>query len=427
MKFIYRTLLSSGAVVAVLIYFYCTLLDTPPETELLPYISDRFGEECVHEGVRYVEGEVFVLPCEECYCSFGRVECAVVHCKEIRNTLGMDLIARSVQVLIPTLVEDFAGTVAVMNSVLKHTKHKIKFTIVIYQDDDVDQVQVNHLKNWIEGSELRSADYVITPFNDRTGEGPDSYFLEDYQKKKQLYEENMKKEMRELEPNNRGPDQVVPSGGVKSKRRTAALLLNTLLPREHRVVLLSNHVIIKGDIAELFNVDMKGNSVAVINTCTGSYLSPSSRFKDFFKPPLLDHYEVPGDQCLFSPGVIVADLDRWFSGETESQLSVILWHVLRNAGDLVSSEEVSFAPLLLSFWNKSRDLGNVWNVCNLGNTECNHGLPAPAVVEGAKVIDWGFQRPWKCKNSFNLWKEYFLPDPTGMFRLSNPHGPRDDL
>ena len=429
MKFIYRSLVAGLVVVTLLLYLCFSHLTTPPHPDHLPYISDKFGEECLFNDTIYQEGQIFFLPCQECYCSFGTVECAVVHCRHIKNTLGMELIVRSVQVLIPTVVGEFPGTIAVMNSVLRNTKHKVKFTIVLFQVGD-DPLHANHLRNWIEGTGLRLADYVITrPSGDDIQEwvGINNNFVRDYwtryQKMKQQYELKLKNEGKDLG----GSHKTGSSSSIKSPSGTAMLMLNTLLPREHRVVVLSNHVVVKGDISDLFNANMEGKPVAATKTCHSQLRSNSTRFKDVFKPSLLADYGIPEGECLFSPGVIVADLDNWFSAETESQLSSILREVLEGEvlkeeeeveEEKVISQEMSFAPFLLNFWNKSRDLSTVWSVRHMGNAECTGSVGVSGVLEGVKVLDWGFQRPWECRN-YSMWRNYFLKDPTGMFRLNS--------
>ena len=394
------------------------------EMKPLVYISDQYGAECLHQGVLYQEGEIFTSPCQECYCSFGRVECAVVHCTQTRNSLGMDLIARSVQVLIPTAVEEFAGTIAVMCSVLRQTKHKVKFTLVLFQADE-DPIHTNHLRNWIAGTELRLADYVIVPFSNDVREGMGLQaknlrdYWEEYQKLKEKYREKQRSELGEL------PSMAVKSADPNSPNHTPAdtgsalLVLNSLLPREHRVIVLSNNVLVRGDVADLFGFDMKGSPVAVLKNCDNT-----PNFGDFFKPAFLAKYNIPRDQCIFSPGVFLADLDTWFTEETESRLSDIMSDVLSRDA-LIEEQGASLAPLLLKFWNVSRDLGDQWNVRNLGNCDCNHGDggcnydTSTQQKERGEVLDWGTLRPWECNKTLGLWSQYYLPDPTGLFRLDD--------
>ncbi|KAL5265494.1 hypothetical protein ACHWQZ_G006271 [Mnemiopsis leidyi] len=418
MKFVYRVVLVGVTVLALPLYLCLMYLEESGEVEPLVYISDQYGTECLHQGTVYQEGDIFFSPCQECYCSFGRVECAVVHCTQTRNSLGINLITRSVQVLIPTKVEEFAGTIAVMCSVLRHTKHKVKFTLVLFQTDQ-DPIHANHLKNWIAGTELRLADYVIVPFSDDVRERMGFHaknlreYWEEYQRLKQKHEHKLRMELGEL------PSVAVespgrdPPNGAPADTGTAVLLLNSLLPREHRVIVLSNNVLVRGDVAELFSMDMQGTPVAVLKNCKNT-----PNFGDVFKPALLAQYAIPHDQCLFSQGVLVADLDSWFTDETESRLSDIMSDVMSRDA-MLADQRASLAPLLLNFWNVSRDLGDLWNVrhlgncdCNLGNDECNLD-----VQKEDKVLDWGPHRPWECNKMSTVWSQYYLPDPTGLFRL----------
>lgn len=371
----------------------------------------------MHEGRILREGEMFSKPCQECYCSFGVIECATTHCKETHNTLGMELIERAVQVLISTNTEQFPGTVTVMNSVLKHSKHKVKFSIVLYQSDD-DPLHATHLKNWLDGTQLRFADYVIVPFNDKTKEwvGADPIYVreywEEYQVRKQHYDEELHGKKEQYDEELHGKKDPMSVDTLKESTRTAALMLNTLLPREHRVVFLSNNVIVRGDIAELFNLDIKGKPIAVFNSCQAT-------FSNLFK---LERVNVSGNRCVFSPGVMVVDLDIWFSTEVESTLSRLFWEVLRGDELKEKNEDVlSFAPLLLEFWNSTLDLRSQWGVCYPGKSECNHG------DQESHVLDWNFQKPWESGKEFKIWNQYYLKDPTGLFRLTSPRHDLADL
>ena len=55
--------------------------------------------------------------------------------------------------VIPTETDSFVRTVALMNSILTHTEHAVKFTIVL-SDFGEGGYQANHLKKWIDNSDL---------------------------------------------------------------------------------------------------------------------------------------------------------------------------------------------------------------------------------------------------------------------------------
>ena len=408
MKFCPRLVLCGVLITCLVCFLYLLhLYHTPAKQEpLLPYISDNFGSDCHYQGRLLKEGAVFSEMCRDCYCSFGIVECAVAHCKSAKNSLGMDLIVRDVQVIIPTSRRDFPGTVAVMNSVLKHTLHRVKFTIVLYHRNTGPTSQnedTNHLHKWIRGTQLRYSNYVIVVAKKHWFKSDSSIF--------HLFDEmNMGNGV------NSTRDIKAEFYGLIDTPSSAMLMLNTILPLEHKVILLGNSIIIKGDIADLFNIDLKGQPIAVLNNCKEVTPSHPLYFDTYFRTRHIpDVLQIPQTACAFSQNILVVDLDNWYTSQTERQLSLLLYKIMISRLDLLSqdSDTLCFVPLLLKFWNSARDINAVWNVRNMlpGNV-------TERTERNVKILNWELEKPWISQPS--EWTRYFVSDPTGILRLGDP-------
>eukprot|EP00116_Pleurobrachia_bachei_P005415 sb/3465677/ len=377
MKFIYRAVLAGVMMLVLLIYYFGFYNE-----ESLPkmdYISDRFGEECEYQGTIYKEGQVFTQPCKECYCSFGQIECAEVHCHETKNTLGMDLIKRSIQVLIPTHVRVFPGTVAVMNSVLENTKSPVKFTLVQYEHNQFDE---KHLRNWISGSGARFANYRIVPNNEDLfyTEGKFSEFFQQLRLIKKSQRDRFKKVIKEM----------------KGNVTAALLVLSDLLPQEHKVVVLSSNVIVKSDIAQFFNLNMGEYKVGAINSCHG-YCHYSTFFSDYFRDSILEPREIKPTECALSTGVVVANLDLWINTETQLNMYTLYLSLLKRSSEMWSlgQENVFLSSFLLQFAGRFYDLNNNWRICSLSPEH----VPRAAQLEQAEAGYWTKQEPTKSGNT----------------------------
>lgn len=402
MKFVYRTIVLCIFLVLLLVYFYHIRGEAQPE-HVLPFISDRFGETCLHNDKNYKEGELFTEPCKQCYCSFGVVECAVVHCQENGNHLGMNMIKKSIQVIIPTGPDQYAGTISLMNSVLRHTKHRVKFVLVHptkakiekfpRKDQWKDDFSASHLIKWIESTELRTADYLIVQ-----------------------HPHNWISRIRPLaNKKDKVPAEVA---DIQNSTEFSKLMLNTIVPLEHRAVVLSSNVIIRGDIAELYNLDLKNNSVGVINDCKSLRTLHSPQFSSYFTSEFFERNKFPETDCTFSTSIMVVDLDLWFEDYTEHRLLLLFGHLLYSQKAFVKmkiDKHSYILPLLLNFRTKFFDIQEVWGVCNIVNLK----PISSAVVENSKIINWiGDRVPWSNWTQLqHIWDEYYLPDPTGLFRL----------
>ena len=389
-----------GTLAACIFLFVLLYISHIPEKEelLIPYISDGFGENCEYKGKYLAEGQVFSETCKDCYCSFGVVECADSHCKFATNTLGMRSITRDIQVVIPTNKQSIPGTIAVMNSVLTHTQYRVKFTIVMYTSDSADSPNVDkeHLEKWISSTHLRYANYVVKLANK-------DWFKKDFSVFAEI-KTGITFTTKDLEKE---------YSSLIDTPTSAMLMLNSILPLEHKVVLLGNNIIVKGDIVDFVNFDLKGKFLAVLNNCRAVQPPHPLFFNSYFKGRLPDQFQVPKSTCIFSRNVIVADLDKWHSAQTERQLALILYNVIRGKNDLQTqdTDSLCFAPLLLRFWNSAGDLNTVWNVWNV------YEKTNLTRVKEAKLLNWEQERPWESQSK--EWTQYFVNDPTGLFRLGD--------
>jgi len=82
--------------------------------------------------------------------------------------------------------------------------------------------------------------------------------------------------------------------------------------------------------------------------------------------------------------------------------------------ELRVEEAVLLAPLLFNFHTRYLDLNRVWGVCYIGRYT---GDILPDSLQKAKIINWGSSSPWT-SSLHGVWDQYFLNDPTGLFRLN---------
>lgn len=284
-----------------------------------------------------------------------------------------------------------------MNSVLSHTSHSVKFTLVLCvggeEEEEEETVQSTHLNHWIAGSLLRSANYVVVPIKEKISEwvGMNERSIVFYKAVKMFGSKD--KVMEKIDK-------------MKMTPSLALLILSTILPNEHRVIVLSNNVLITGDVADLFYMDLQGKPIA--GTCTTQ--------RHHVSEDLLLHFGVHQNlSCLFSEGVIIADLAAWFTAGIEEKLSHILYNMILTE-DPTDFHNLPYFTLVLHFWDKFLDLREHWSIYSVENQS-----PSLMVLNSAKVLDWGSNPPWKSGpvKMFDLWKKYFLNDPTGMFRLKS--------
>jgi len=417
MRFLYRAIFVLLCVVALLSYFYY-FNTADVGTELLEPIDDHYGEECLYNGKSYKEGELFELPCKQCYCSFGKIECAVMHCIETGNTLGKDLIKRSIQVMITTEDEEMVGMVALMNSILKHTAKPVHFTLIVPLNS------VTHLQKWLEGTTLRTAQYNIKGHEDKWW---DDLSLTEEEKKKVLKEDKDK---------------------LAKLTAFSRLRLGSILPMEHKVIVMDSDMVVQGDISELFELDLGNHTVGMSSDCH-TRTKTTSIFPPYFStmfdtsnekmqnittscspihtPYLahshsaleIKHLKLDPTSCTFSPSLMVVDLDKWFREGHEKALLSLMAFLFRNKEvyKLTVSRVMYTLPLLLQFHNNFLDLDPAWNVRNLGYTRNPHY--SGAYIEKAKLLHWnGRLKPWATWSQLQqIWDQYYLEDPTGLFRL----------
>lgn len=392
MRFLYRAIFVLLCLVALISYFY--YFNSDSGAELLEPIDDHYGETCLFQGTTYKEGALFELPCKQCYCSFGKIECAVMHCIETGNTLGKDLIKRSIQVMITTEDEDMVGMIALINSILKHTAKPVLFTLVVPLDS------VSHLQKWLEGTPLRTAQYDIKGHEDKWW---DDLKLTDEEKKKDLKEDKEK---------------------LAKLTAFSRLKLGSILPMEHRVIVMDSDMIVQGDISELFDLDLGNHTVAMSSDCH-TRTKTTSIFPPYFdnmfdiSNPKIKHLALDPTACTFSPSLMVVDLDKWFRGGHEKALLSLMTFLFRNKEvyKLTVSRVMYTLPLLLHFHNDYLDLDPAWNVRNLGYTRNPHY--SGGYIEKANLLHWnGRLKPWATWSQLQqIWDQYYLEDPTGLFRL----------
>ncbi|OLQ14830.1 Galacturonosyltransferase 8 [Symbiodinium microadriaticum] len=177
------------------------------------------------------------------------------------------------------------------------------------------------------------------------------------------------------------------TGNLGAVHNFARFSLHTLLPGLSRVVYLDVDVVVKGDLAGLYNVNM-----STVNGAPGTVAAvqrsnqPLRTYVDVLQPAVPSW--LPSEAPSFNAGVMVIDLARW--RQRHASRLVAEWIELNSRRRLWLHG--SQPPLLLLFHDEVVSLHWSWNVDGLG-----HRLNYPKhVLAEAKVLHWtGPLKPWR--------------------------------
>ncbi|CAE7194153.1 GAUT3 [Symbiodinium sp. CCMP2592] len=177
------------------------------------------------------------------------------------------------------------------------------------------------------------------------------------------------------------------TGNLGAVHNFARFSLHTLLPGLSRVVYLDVDVVVKGDLAELYNVTM-----STVNGAPGTVAAvqrsnqPLRTYVDVLQPAVPSW--LPSEAPSFNAGVMVIDLARW--RQRHASRLVAEWIEMNSRRRLWLHG--SQPPLLLLFHDEVVSLHWSWNVDGLG-----HRLNYPKhVLAEAKVLHWtGPLKPWR--------------------------------
>ncbi|KAF0300970.1 Glycosyltransferase 8 domain-containing protein 1 [Amphibalanus amphitrite] len=295
-----------------------------------------------------------------------------------------------IEVVVPGDASSLTGTVAVVNSVLRHTNQSVRFHLVVPHQT------VTILRQWLDGIPDSRLHYQIIAFPER---------------------------LLKLADND-----------VESAQVFLAGILPTNITG--RVIFINNDALVQGDIAELQQVPVAVHSF-------GAFLldSQSETHADLADKPLYSQQvnmmnrfvhkrHIKGTRVTFSGGVFVANMKYW--RHTHAHRSLVAWLNIHKRMSIVGpspSATAHRAAMLLTFYGRVSVLPPEWHLRGLGECQMCPILPpewhlqglgvseatpySESFVRSHKLIRWsGHLKPWMPNTPYrNLWLEYAIPDP----------------
>lgn len=298
-----------------------------------------------------------------------------------------------VPIVICSSEERMGATMAAVNSVHSNTDARLFFYIVTLRD------AVKLTRRYIEKTQLKGIKYKIVEFNPMVLKG-------------------------KVKPDSSRPDLLHPLNFVR-------FYLPLLEISHKRVIYLDDDVIVQGNIADLFNIQLKaGHAAAFATDCDLPATHEMVRsigmqttymgFLDYRKQEVKDLGIHPRD-CSFNPGVFVADMTEWKKQKITKQLEKWMEENFRN--NIYSSAMaggVATPPMLIAFYEKYTKLDPLWNVRHLGWSPDAHY--SESFLQEARLLHWnGPFKPWSSPAVHSdLWEKWFIPDPSRRFSLLRP-------
>lgn len=300
--------------------------------------------------------------------------------------------------LIPIIIcatdDRMGGTIATINSIYKNTKANVFFYIITLRDS------LSHLSKWIESTELKGIQYKIMEFNPAILEG-------------------------KVRPDSARPELLQPLNFVR-------YFIPYLIRDHEKVIYLDDDIIIQGDIQELYNIVLTpGHAAAFSTDCdlTSTHEMVRSMGMQTTYMGHLDYRKatvralgINPTTCSFNVGVFVANVTEWKRQRITKQLEK--WLVANVEENLYSSalgEGVVTPPMLIVFHEKHTVLNPLWHIRHLGwSPDARY---SEHFLTEAKLLHWnGRFKPWDYPTAhMEFWERWYLPDPTGQFRLVRPN------
>uniref|UniRef100_A0A8C8A707 Glycosyltransferase 8 domain-containing protein 1 n=1 Tax=Otus sunia TaxID=257818 RepID=A0A8C8A707_9STRI len=296
---------------------------------------------------------------------------------------------KEISVVIAASDERLGGAIAAMNSIYRHTRSNVVFHIVTLNDT------VEHLRLWLSNTALKNLRYRILDFDPRVLEGK---------------------------------VQVDPQKADTLKPLTfARFYLPNLVPHAEKAIYVDDDIIVQDDILELYNTPLKpGHAAAFSDDCDSTTnkvaaRGAGSRYKYIrfldYKKETIRKLAIKANTCSFNPGVFV-QLEKWMA----LNAVMTLWiPVIEELYSRTLSGSITTPPLLIVFYKKHSSIDPMWNVRHLGSSGGKRY--SPQFVKAAKLLHWsGHFKPWGRTASYaEVWVKWYVPDPTGKFRLIHRH------
>ncbi|XP_072341081.1 glycosyltransferase 8 domain-containing protein 2 [Scyliorhinus torazame] len=299
-----------------------------------------------------------------------------------------------IPIIICAAEDRLAGTIATINSIYSNTNANIVFYIITLRDSLV------HISKWIENTKLKGIRYKVMEFNAAVLQG-------------------------KIRPDSARPELLQPLNFVR-------YFIPYLIRDHEKVIYLDDDVIIQGDIQDLYDTALNpGHAAAFSMDCdlTSTHEMVRSMGMQTTYMGHLDYRKatvrglgINPMTCSFNVGVFVANVTEWKRQRVTKQLEK--WLVTNVEENLYSSalaEGVVTPPMLIVFYNKHSLLNPLWHIRHLGwSPDARY---SEHFLSEAKLLHWnGRFKPWDYPTAHvELWERWYLPDPTGRFRLVRPN------
>ncbi|XP_042325371.1 glycosyltransferase 8 domain-containing protein 2 [Sceloporus undulatus] len=299
---------------------------------------------------------------------------------------------------IPVVICAAAGrmgaAIAAINSIYSNTDSNVVFYVVGLKNG------IPHIRKWIENSILKDIKFKIVEFNPMVLKG-------------------------KMRPDAARPELLQPLNFVR-------FYLPLLIHEHEKVIYLDDDVIVQGDIQDLYDTKLaRGHAAAFSDDCDLPSTHEMVRsvgmqntymgFLDYRKQTIRD-LGVSPSTCSFNPGVIVANMTEWKHQRITKQLEKWMQkNVEENLYSSTLAGGVATSPMLIVFHGKYSAINPLWHIRHLGwspDTRYSEHF-----LHDAKLLHWnGRYKPWDYPSVHtDLWEKWFVPDPSGTFKLIRPN------
>ncbi|KAK8953689.1 putative galacturonosyltransferase 10 [Platanthera guangdongensis] len=156
-----------------------------------------------------------------------------------------------------------------------------------------------------------------------------------------------------------------------------------LFPALRKIVFLDDDVVVQKDLSALFSIDLDGNVMGAVETCTETF-HRFHKYLNFSHPLIRGHFDP--DACGWAFGMNVMDLSEW---RRRNVTGIYHYWQERNA-DHTLWKLGTLPPGLLSFYGLVRSLDPKWHILGLGYTNVDPSL----ISDGAVLHYNGNMKPW---------------------------------
>ncbi|XP_038972371.1 probable galacturonosyltransferase 10 isoform X1 [Phoenix dactylifera] len=171
-----------------------------------------------------------------------------------------------------------------------------------------------------------------------------------------------------------------------------------VFPALKKVVFLDDDVIVQKDLTELFTINLNGNVMGAVETCTETF-HRFHKYLNYSHPLIRAHFDP--DACGWAFGMNVIDLREW---RNKNVTGIYHYWQERNA-DHTLWKLGSLPPGLLAFYGLIETLDPKWHVLGLGYTNVD-----PSAIRNGAVLHYnGNMKPWLklgMEKYRGLWDKY---------------------